>query len=129
MHKLKVFSLSIFFCLIFNMDLFAQNNQTEEEKGTVVFYRNKKFSGSAITFNIQDSERNYGPLKNGGVITISVDPGERTFFSQVLSSDAVTLNIEAGKTYYVKAAVKAGLYAGRPKLTQVDEKTAKKEMK
>ena len=129
MSKLQVVSLSIFFCLLFNIDLFAQINQPEEEKGTVVFYRKKKFSGGAITLNIQDSERNYGPIKNGGVITITVDPGERTFFSQVLSADAVTVNIEANKTYYVKAAVKVGYYAGRPKLTQVDEKTAKKEMK
>lgn len=129
MSKLTVISLSIFFCLLYSTDLQAQNNQTEEGKGTVVFYRIKKFSGGAITFNIQDSERNYGPLKNGGKITVNVDPGERTFFSQVLSSDAVTLNIEANKTYYVKAVVKVGYYAGRPKLTQVDEKTAKKEMK
>ncbi|MCA0933272.1 DUF2846 domain-containing protein [Lutimonas saemankumensis] len=129
MHKFHVISLGVFFCLFFNTDLLAQNNEPEEGKGTVVFYRIKKFSGGAITFNIQDSERNYGPLKNGGKITVNVDPGERTFFSQVLSADAVTLNIEAGKTYYVKAAVKVGYYAGRPKLTQVDEKTAKKEMK
>jgi hypothetical protein len=94
-----------------------------------VFYRSKKFSGSAITFNIQDSDKNYGPLKNGGLITISVDPGERTFFSLVLSSDALTLNIEENKKYYVRASVKTGIYAGRPKLEQVDEKTAQKEMK
>ena len=110
------------------MDSFAQVNEPEEGKGTVVFYRKKKFSGGAITFNVQDSDKNYGPLLNGGLITISVDPGERTFFSQVLSSDAVTLNIEEGKTYYVRASVKVGYYAGRPKLEQVNEKTALKEM-
>lgn len=129
MNKFTIISLSIFFCLFFKTNLVAQNSQPEEGKGTVVFYRVKKFSGGAITFNIQDSERNYGPIKNGGKITVNVEPGERTFFSQVLSSDAVSLNIEAGKTYYVKATVKVGYYAGRPKLTQVDEKTAKKEMK
>lgn len=129
MFKLQIISFSIFFCLIFNVDLFAEVNQPEDGKGTVVFYRNKKFSGKAITFNIQDSDKNYGPLKNGGVITISVDPGERTFFSQVLSSDALTLNIEENKKYYVRGTVKMGLYAGRPKLEKVDEKTAQKEMK
>lgn len=129
MYKFQVISLSIFFCLILSIDSFAQINEPEEGKGMVVFYRQKKFSGGAITFNIQDSERNYGPLKNEGVIKISVEPGERTFFSQVLSSDAVTLNIEKDKTYYVRATVKLGLYAGRPKLEQVNEKTALKEMK
>lgn len=128
MHLLKTISLSLFICLFFKID-FPNIDHSQEGQGKVVFYRKKKFSGSAISLNIQDSERNYGPLKNGETITISVEPGERTFFSEVLTSDAVTLNIEADKTYYVKATVRVGYYAGRPQLQQVDEKTAKKGMK
>ena len=63
------------------------------------------------------------------MIYAQVDPGERTFFSQVISSDAITLHVEEGTIYYVKGTVKTGALAGRPKFSQVDEKKALKEMK
>lgn len=129
MKSFQIITLSIFFCLLYSENSIAQIDPPEEGKGTVVFYRKKKFSGGAITFNIQDSERNYGPMKNGDVLSISVEPGTRTFFSQVLSADAITINVEEGRTYYVKAMVKVGFYAGRPKFEQVDEKTALKQIK
>ena len=80
MKKLFVLSLFLFSSLMMDAGLYAQNSAAEDGKGTVIIYRKKKFSGSAITPNIQDSERNYGPIKNGGVLTIKVEPGERTFF-------------------------------------------------
>ena len=82
-----------------------------------------------MRFNVQDSERTYGELRNGAVIQVSVDPGEHTFYSKIFREDAITLNTEAGKTYYVKATVRVGYYAGRPKFELVDEKKALKDMK
>jgi len=129
MNKLHIISLSLFFCLIFKFDAFSQIPQPEDGKGLVVFYRQKKFSGGAIKFSVKDTEKNYGQLTNGSVINISVDPGEHTFFSQVISSDAITVKVEEGNVYYVKATVKTGAIAGRPKFKQVEEKTAHKDMK
>lgn len=122
-------SITVLFFFLCAIDANAQIPETEEGKATIVFYRKKKFSGSAIPFNIQNSEKNYGPLKNGEVMTIHVDPGQYTFFSQVISADAITLDVQEGVVYYVKATVKVGYYAGRPKFEQVDEKTALKQMK
>ena len=127
--KLQIISFSILFCLVFGSEALAQVEQPEEGKATVVFYRKKKMSGSALKFNVQDSERTYGDLKNGDVMNISVDPGEHTFYSKVFREDAITLNVQAGKVYYVKATIRMGYYAGRPKFEQVDEKTAMKDMK
>ncbi len=115
--------------MIVHLDAVAQTTQTEEGKATIVFYRKKKMAGSAIKFSLQDSQRTYGDLKNGDVIRVSVDPGEHTFYSKVFREDAITLYVEAGKTYYVKTSIKAGYYAGRPKFEQVDEKKALKDMK
>mgnify|MGYP000046798434 CR=1 FL=1 len=129
MDKLKAISLSIFFCLILKIDTVAQIPQPEEGKAQIVFYRKKKMSGAAIKFNIQDSERVYGDLKNGDVLTISVNPGEHTFYSKVFREDAITLNVEEGKVYYVKTTIRVGYYAGRPKFDLVDEKTGQKYLK
>jgi hypothetical protein len=130
MKKIKIVSIVIFFSsFLCSLNITAQISTPEEGKALVVFYRTKKFSGGAIQFNVRDSDKYYGPLKNGTIIKVNIDPGEHTFFSQVISSDAITLNVEEGKTYYVKGTVKMGYYAGRPKFNQVDEKTALKEMK
>ena len=125
----KFIATSFLFCILFSLDAFAQITPPEEGKAAVVFYRTKKMTGSALRFNVQDSERTYGELRNGDVIQISVDPGEHTFYSKIFREDAITLNTEAGKTYYVKATVRVGYYAGRPKFELVDEKRALKDMK
>ena len=54
-----------------------------------------------------------------------VDPGQHTFWSRVISQDAVTVDVVAGKTYYVKGVVQMGVFAGRPRLTVVSESKAK----
>lgn len=125
----KFISISLLFCLLFSFDAFAQIAPVEEGKAAVVFYRKKKMSGSALRFNIQDSERTYGELRNGDVLQINIGPGEHTFYSKVFREDVITLNVEAGKTYYVKTTIRVGYYAGRPKFDLVDEKTALKDMK
>ncbi len=129
MKAFQIISLSLFLCLIVGFDSFAQVPQPEEGKSLIVFYRKKKMSGGAIRFSIQDSQRTYGELKNGDVMYVNVDPGEHTFYSKVLTEDAITLFTEEGKTYYVKATIKVGYYAGRPRFEQVDEKTALKDIK
>ena len=106
----------------------AQVINEKEDKALVVFYRVKQFKGGAIQFNVKDSDKHYGQLTNGTIMKVYIDPGEHTFFSQVISSDAITLNTEAGKTYYVKGTVKMGALAGRPKFNEVSEQKAIKEM-
>ncbi len=129
MKKLQIVSLSLLFCLIFNLEAISQVPEPEDGKGLVVFYRQKKFSGGGIKFSVKDSEKNYGQLTNGSTIHINVEPGEHTFFSQVISSDAINVEVEVGKVYYVRATVKTGAIAGRPKFTQVSEKKAHKDLK
>ena len=107
----------------------GQDLQAEDGKGLVVFYRTKKMGGAAIKFSVKDSERSYGQLTNGAIIKIQVEPGEHLFWSQVISSDSITLIIEEGEIYYVQGTVKMGAITGRPKFNQVDEKKALKDMK
>jgi hypothetical protein len=127
---MKLINCLIFFtcCFLFSSTALGQIANEKEDLALVVFFRAKKFSGGAIQFNVKDSNKHYGQLKNGTIMKVYADPGEHTFFSQVISSDAITLNLEAGNTYYVQGNVKMGALAGRPKFKEVDEKTAIREI-
>ena len=113
-----------------NFDVFAHKiPEVEEGKGLVVFYRSKKFSGSAIKFTVKDNRGEYGQLTNGSIIYVTVEPGSNTFWSQVISSDSIIIEAEEGKIYYVKGTTKMGVVAGRPKFNLVEESKALKEIK
>lgn len=126
--KLKINLIFFTCCLLFSSAALGQIVNEKEDQALVVFFRAKKFSGGAIQFNVKDSDKHYGQLKNGTIMKVYTEPGEHTFFSQVISSDAITLNLEAGRTYYVQGSVKVGALAGRPKFNEVDEKKAMREI-
>ena len=106
----------------------AQVPQADPDKGLVVFYRVKNFKGGAIRFNVHHSQGVIGTLTNGSFLYTYVEPGQQTFWSEVISQDSVTLTVEAGKTYYVRGETKLGVYAGRPRLVTVPESQAKADL-
>ncbi len=108
--------------------LTAEIPQAQPDKGLIVFYRLDKFGGKAIRFNINHPGGAIGQLLSGTVLYKYFDPGAQTFYSQVISQDAITVNVEAGKIYYVRGDVKMGLLAGRPNFTQMSESQARSEI-
>ena len=106
----------------------AELPRLEAGKGMVVFYRLGKFGGGAIRFNLNHAEGSMGQLSNDTWLYKSVEPGEHTFWSQVISQDSITISVEAGRTYYVKGVVKMGLVVGRPTFTQVSEQEGLKDL-
>ena len=106
----------------------AEVPQADSDKALVVFYRVKAFKGGAIRFNVQYSEGLIGTLGSGTYLYKQLEPGQYQFWSQVISQDSITLNVEAGKTYYVKGEAQMGVFAGRPKFTQVSESQAKADL-
>ena len=106
----------------------AQVPQADPDKGLVVFYRVKNFKGGAVRFNVHHSQGVVGTLTNGSFLYTYVEPGQHTFWSEVISQDSVTLTVEAGKTYYVRGETKVGVYVGRPRLVAVSESQAKADL-
>lgn len=103
----------------------AEIPHTKEGKGLVVFYRDSSFKGGAIRFNLNQGQEPIGALNSGTYLYRDVEPGQHTFWSQAISKDSITVDVIAGKTYYIKGVVQMGLVAGRPKLTIVSESEAK----
>ena len=55
--------------------------------------------------------------------------GERLFWTKSENTSAMELDVEAGKTYYLKVAIKMGLGKARARIEQIDEATAQKYFK
>ncbi|MGD8346849.1 MAG: DUF2846 domain-containing protein [Lysobacterales bacterium] len=120
--------LAMTFALVSEKSISAEIPEANPDKGLVVFYRVKNFKGGAVRFNVQGSDGVIGTLTNGSVLHTYLEPGQHTFWSQVISQDSITLTVEAGKIYYVKGETQLGIYAGRPKFTQVSESNAQKDL-
>jgi len=98
--------------------------EAKSDKGLVIFYRLSGFKGKAIRFNINHAEGSLGQLLSGTYLYKYVEPGQHKFWSQAISQDSITINVEAGKKYYVKGEVGMGVFAGRPQFTQMSESDA-----
>ena len=56
----------------------------------------------------------------------TLDPGEHYFCSDSENRSVLTLNVEAGKTYYLQQKIKVGMWKARNKLVVLDETEGKK---
>ena len=128
--------LPVLFCILACTILVLSVKAEEEvkkptENGTVIFYRTRSAKGGAIRLNITGGDSGtIGLLTNGSKIVKELPVGEYTFVvtsPSIAGRDSVTINVEAGKTYYVKGEAKLGWPAARSRFTLMDEKKGKAE--
>jgi len=94
-----------------------------EGKGQIVFFRPSKMMGAAIGFKVREGEVELGKLRNGKYFVASVEPGTHEYVVHSETSDVLTIEVEAGETYYVQGTLGMGIVAGRPNLSPSDEAT------
>jgi hypothetical protein len=92
-------------------------------KGQIIFFREKKFAGSAIRYQVREGETELGKLISGGYFVVPVDPGTHQYVVHSEAKDILTLEVEEGETYYVVGTVTMGFLAGRPNLSPSDKAT------
>jgi pyruvate/2-oxoglutarate dehydrogenase complex dihydrolipoamide acyltransferase (E2) component len=90
-------------------------------KGQVVFFREKKFAGSAVRFKVRENDEELGKLGSGVYFIHVTDPGVHEYVVHSEAKDALTLEVEDGETYYVSGSITMGLLVGRPNLSPADE--------
>lgn len=91
-----------------------------EGKGQVVFFRPSNMMGMALSFSIHEGAEGIAKLGNGSYVVHVTDPGAHLYTIQSEVTDKLTLEIEAGETYYVKQTIGVGVVAGRPRLTPAE---------
>jgi hypothetical protein len=95
----------------------------QDGKGQIVFFRPSKFAGSAVGFKVREGSTELGKLRSGKYFVASVDPGTHEYTVHSESKDLLTMEVEAGETYYVQGTLTMGLMVGRPNLSPSDEAT------
>lgn len=91
--------------------------------GQIVFFREKKFVGAAVKYKVREGETELGKLGSGTYFVASVPPGTHQYTVHSEAKDVLTLEVEAGETYYVLGSITMGVLAGRPNLSPSDEAT------
>lgn len=94
-----------------------------EGKGQVVFFRPSKMMGAAMGFKVREGDTELGKLRNGKYFVAVVEPGAHEYTVHSETKDVLSMEIEAGETYYVQGTLGMGIIAGRPNLSPSDEAT------
>jgi hypothetical protein len=91
--------------------------------GTIVFFRESKFVGGAVSFKVREGEQELGKLSSGTYFIAHVPPGPHAYTVHSEAKDVLNLEIERGQTYYVQGSISMGVMVGRPNLAPSDEAT------
>ena len=91
--------------------------------GTVIFFREKKFAGSAIRYKVRENGVELCKLQSGTYCKIEVPAGKHEYVVHSEAKDVLTLEIEPGETYYVIGGITVGVFAGHPNLSPSDKTT------
>jgi hypothetical protein len=84
---------------------FTPVTEIPEGKALVYIYRPGSMVGAAVhyTVNANDAKVSEAHLKNKSYLVFFAEPGRYTFWAQVTNTRReIDLDVEAGKTYYVK---------------------------
>jgi hypothetical protein len=92
----------------------------EPGKGLVVFFRPAKFVGGGAGIKVHEGETVHGKLGNGTWLAVNLDPGTHEFVAKGEVTDRNPIEVEAGETYFVSAAIGMGLVAGRKNFALTD---------
>jgi hypothetical protein len=91
-----------------------------EGKGQVVFFRPSRLGGMALSFSVHEGDEGIGKLGNGSYFVQVTDPGPHTYTIQSEVTDSLTLEVDAGETYFVQQTIGMGIMVGRPHLSPSD---------
>ena len=92
-----------------------------EGMGQIVFFRERKFTGGAVSFKVREGQTELGKLSNGTYFVLPVTPGAHQYTVHSEAKDVLNLEVEAGETYYVSGSITMGFLAGRPNLSPSDQ--------
>jgi hypothetical protein len=88
---------------------------------TVIFYRPSKFIGGAVGFIVREGTTELGKLRSGKFFVLHVAPGKHTYVVHSEASDELTIDTDAGETYYIEGEIGIGVVVGRPHIKPSDQ--------
>jgi hypothetical protein len=126
---LTVFLLGIFLLRCAPLGpIFQKIDTIPDNSGLVYIYRPSKGFGSGLSYEVKANGIPITILYNGGYYPYITEPGEIEFLAQTESKSAVTIDVKAAQTYYIRGTVRLGIVVGRPRLIVVSPEVGEQEI-
>ncbi len=127
---LALFSLLFILSACASVDYSQQKvfPQVRNDQALVYFYRTPGFIGSTYRFKVSEGKQVVGAMAQDSYFYVFATPGKHTYVvddRHAEQGSSITLDVKAGKTYYVRVDVQYELLGGKPVFTQVSEQEAK----
>lgn len=90
-------------------------------KAAVIFYRPSKFVGGAVGFIVREGTTELGKLRSGKYFIVQVLPGKHTYVVHSETKDELTIDADAGETYYIEGEIGVGVFVGHPHIKPSDK--------
>lgn len=107
---------------------FQKIDKVPEGMGLIYIYRPSSVIGGAVSYDVKVGETVITTLYKGGYYPYFPTPGELELWAKTEARTAVTLDVKAGETYYVKGTVGVGFFVGRPHLIVVPNSVGEMEI-
>jgi hypothetical protein len=98
------------------------------DKGLVYIYRTSSPLGFGVIYDVNAGSQKVVKLQNGGYFPYFCPPGQVEFWAMTEAKSSVTLNVEAGSTYYLRGTLTMGFFVGHPNLEIIPAEQAEKEI-
>lgn len=108
--------------------IYQKTDQIPDGVGLVYIYRPNSFVGGGVSYDVRVGNTVITTLYKGGYFPYFAKPGELELWAKTEAKSAVTLDVRAGKIYYVKGTVGVGFIVGRPHLMVVPESVGETEI-
>jgi len=125
MKRIKLIILLIIGIAFFNL------SYSQDKSAKVYFIRSTGFQGSAAAFTAFIDHQLVCKLNNKKFSIHLTEPGEHSFAVQFAGKQAkakaeqITINVEAGKTYYIQMVFQTGVLKNNLYCQEVTENSAK----
>jgi hypothetical protein len=104
----------------------AQPDVDKSKDSTIVFFRESRFTGSALKPSIFVDGKEMDRLANGRWFSVHAEPGKHQLQSSAKNEPATVIETVAGETTYVQMVILTGNWRGGGRLLQVDAGDAQK---
>jgi len=117
----------VFLCLIFTVNLFAQNNLKSgiqpfqrPSEGKSLVYIIKSGAGALVNFRAYLDNKFLGVLSSDTYVLVECDPGNHLFWAVSENRDYIEANLLPNKVYVLNAEGQMGAFVAGVSLNQLD---------
>ncbi|MFM7857422.1 MAG: hypothetical protein ACKO96_37255 [Flammeovirgaceae bacterium] len=108
--------------------IFAQCLLAQDSTATVYFFREGKFAGSFIGYDVKHQGNVIGRIKSNSVFSYQSPAGLQTFSATTESESSIKIQLLPGQTYFIECGIAIGLAVGRPVFRQTSGAEAKRKI-